>query len=54
MERTIFGNVFANVRNAESEVKRLEAVFDASHSEADLILLNRAQAQLLRFLAEGL
>lgn len=33
--RTIFGNVFANVRNAESEVKRLGAVFDASHSEAD-------------------
>lgn len=47
-----FGNVFRNARLAEDRVKKLENVFDASQVEADLANLNRAQADLLRSLAE--
>lgn len=50
--RLEFGNVFENVKSAEAEVKRLEAPFDISQQDGDLVQLNQAQALLLRTLAE--
>lgn len=50
--RTTFGDLFANVRQAEEEVKHLEGIYDCSHSEEDLIRLNNAQATLYRCLSE--
>lgn len=49
----MFGNVTANIRHTESEVKWLEDIFDVSQSVDDQIILNRAQDHLFRYLAEN-
>lgn len=50
--RTKFGHVISNLREAEDKVKALEVVFDSSGSDADLISLNEAKALQVRAMAE--
>lgn len=47
-----FGNVFRNVSNAEAKVKEREQVFNSFGLQEDHVLLNKAQAALLRVLSE--
>ena len=50
--RAVFGNVFENAKKAKDHVKAMEAKFDYTGADSDLINLNKAQAELNRSLAE--
>ena len=50
--RNVIGNIFHNMSKAEGELRALEARFDASGDNSDLILLNAHQAHYLCALAD--
>lgn len=50
--KSVVGNIFYNLKQAEVQVNSLQSHFDASGLDADLLRLNEAQAHYLRALSD--